>query len=128
MRVSIICPSCGCRPSYSPELAREVIKVVAEYFGITVEEAQTKWKKTGLGGRVRGFSLYFLRSMTGEQYKTVGDAFNLVATRAGNLIARIEESIVENPDTKIQEEELTQLLLNLPLSLFKFKTNELEAM
>lgn len=127
MRISIICPCCGFRPEYSRELALEILTIVAKYFNVPVDRALNKWTKDEPLGKVRGFTLYFIRSMTGEQFKQIGEIFNMGPVPAGSMVKRIELRLETVKAGRKELENLTDRIVgSLPAKLLIPKQRQYE--
>lgn len=110
--INFFCPCCGCKPVYSPELSREILAIVTEYYHLPAEALYKNWMNYDKGeGRARGFVLYFIRHITGENFKLIGEVFNLSDTRAGNMAQRIEKAIEEKQSYRIQAEAIELRIL-----------------
>jgi hypothetical protein len=92
--INFFCPCCGVKPRYSRELAETILAITINFFDIEREDVFKNWLHYDNGAaRARAFTLYFLRRISGENYKVVGEIFDLPGTRAGQIIKRLEESL-----------------------------------
>lgn len=120
--VNFLCPCCGFQPVYDREIAVRISEIIKTYFQKKTAERKEYNRKnpdkmlesyafTELAN-IKGFTVYFIRRMTGEQFKRISENFkDLRASNAGTLYTRYEEYISRNPKYKTFADELAPLII-----------------
>lgn len=109
--INFFCPCCGLKPVYSIELSEAVLDIVINYFKISRELVFKNWLHYDNGeARARAFTLYFIRRITGENYKMIGELFKLSGPRAGNIVKRLEDSLEIRETYQNQERDIESLV------------------
>jgi chromosomal replication initiation ATPase DnaA len=111
MRSSFICPECGHRSQFTPELMAEIFRVVCRYYEEDFSVKMLRWPQRSANGRSRNISAYFCRMFTGELYKVIADALGVSATNLGNMISRVELAVESDPLYAAQVRDLEEILI-----------------
>jgi hypothetical protein len=124
MRVAIICPSCGARPEYSKDLAIRILEICETYFAGDFQPNRKGRKPLGLA---RQFTLHFVRAMTGEQFKRVGEIFHITATAAADNVGRLELNLDRKIFQHYEQELVARIRAEIPAEILNSNHAKLQS-
>lgn len=110
-QIRFICPECGHRAKYTPDLASQIAALVCGYYNLDSAKILQRWNKTDKHDGAKNLSVYFIRAMTGALYKVIGGDLGISTTRVGNMIFRVENRIEEDPGYQYEVEKISNLLV-----------------